>query len=98
MKKILSKEMAIIESLAPLYNEAKNKKYNYTENDFEVIYNPNNSKHYIKLKSWNTAITNADDSLYNLDDAWRFIREYIEDCKKPYGNRKLKFHLISDNI
>jgi len=89
MAKIISDEQKKINELKHLYENQKNKVFNYSIDDFEII--GGNWQH----KDWNVWMKGDPNRDYSKTK--KIVLKYIEECKKPYGQRNLsQFHLVSD--
>lgn len=89
MGKIISDEQKKINELKHLYENQKNKVFNYSIDDFEII--GGNWKH----KDWEVWMQGDPIGYYSKTK--KIVEKYIEECKKPYGQRDLsQFHLVSD--
>lgn len=86
-KIILSDEQNRIESNKYLFENQKNKLYNYNLSDF-IIDENNNFYH----KSWKTKVKGGN----SKEETINIINRYIIECNKPYGERNLNFiHLAN---
>ena len=86
-KSIFSEEQRRLIENKILFENQKNKVFNYTLNDF-VIDENNNFYH----KSWKTKIKGGNSKSETIN----MINRYIVECNKPYGERNLSFiHLIN---
>ena len=86
-KIILSDEQNRIESNKYLFENQKNKLYNYNLSDF-IIDENNNFYH----KSWKTKVKGGN----SKEETINIINRYITECNKPYGERNLNFiHLAN---
>ena len=84
-KRIISEEQKRLNEVKSLYNNQKNKSFNYSIDDFEIY--DSQWKH----KSWKTWMKGCG----RYDHTKRLVEKYIAECKKPYGKRNLsEFHLI----
>lgn len=81
-KSIFSDEQKRLNENKVLFENQKNKVFNYTLNDF-VIDENNNFYH----KSWKTKVKGGNSKSETID----IINLYIEECNKPYGKRNLNF-------
>jgi len=87
MGKFISDEQKKINELKHLYENQKNKVFNYSIDDFEIY--DSQWKH----KDWKTWYKGCG----RYDHTKKLVERYIEECKKPYGQRDLsQFHLVSD--
>ena len=87
MKRIISDEQRKINEVKHLYENQKNKVFNYSIDDFEIY--DSQWKH----KDWNVWMKGCG----RYDHTKKLVERYIEECKKPYGQRDLsQFHLVSD--
>ena len=88
-KKIISEEQKKLNDVKNLYTSQKNKKFNYSINDFDII--GGNWQH----KDWKVWMKGDPNGDYSKTK--KIVLKYIEECKKPYGQRDLsQFHLVSD--
>lgn len=81
-KSIFSDEQKRLNENKVLFENQKNKLFNYTLNDF-VIDENNNFYH----KSWKTKVKGGNSKSETIN----IINRYIEECNKPYGKRNLNF-------
>jgi hypothetical protein len=89
MAKIISDEQKKINELKHFYENQKNKVFNYSIDDFDII--GGNWQH----KDWKVWMKG--DPNGNYSKTKKIVEKYIEECKKPYGQRDLsQFHLVSD--
>ena len=89
MGKIISDEQKKINELKHLYENQKNKVFNYSIDDFDII--GGNWQH----KDWKVWMKG--DPNGNYSKTKKIVEKYIKECKKPYGQRDLsQFHLVSD--
>lgn len=65
-----------------LFENQKNKVFNYTLNDF--IVDENNNFHH---KNWKTKVKGGKSKSETIN----IINRYIGECNKPYGERNLSF-------
>ena len=88
-KRIISDEQKRINNVKNLYDTQKNKEFNYSINDFKII--GGNWQH----KDWKVWMKGDPNGGYSKTK--EIVIKYIEECKKPYGQRDLsQFHLVSD--
>ena len=89
MKRFISDEQKKINKVKNLYKKQQKKKFNYSINDFDII--GGNWQH----KDWKVWMKGDPNGDYSKTK--KIVEKYIEECKKPYGQRNLsRFHLISD--
>ena len=89
MKRFISDEQKKINKVKNLYKKQQKKKFNYSINDFDII--GGNWQH----KDWKVWMKGDPNGDYSKTK--KIVEKYIEECKKPYGQRNLsQFHLISD--
>ena len=87
MKRVYDPEQQRIKNMQKLYISQKQKTFNYSLDDFEIY--DSQWKH----KDWKTWCKGCG----RYDHTVKLVERYIEECKKPYGQRDLsQFHLISD--
>lgn len=85
-KIIFSSEQQLNETKV-LFENQKNKVFNYVLNDF-IIDENNNFYH----KNWKTKVKGGNSKSETID----IINRYIIECNKPYGKRNLNFiHLTN---
>ena len=80
-KKIISEDQKRLHEVKVLYDNQKNKKFDYKFEDFEINGNT------WKYKSWKTFVKGGN----NYTETSAIIHKYIAECKKPYGKRNLDF-------
>ena len=86
MKRIISDEQKRLNEVKSLYNNQKNKSFNYSIDDFEIY--DSQWKH----KDWKTWMKGCG----RYDHTKKLVDRYIEECKKPYGQRDLsQFHTLN---
>ena len=86
MKKILDEAQVQRELNTKLIKKQKSKKFNYTFDDFEIY--DSQWKH----KDWKTWCKGCG----RYDHTKKLVDRYIEECKKPYGQRDLsQFHTLN---
>lgn len=86
MKRFYDPEQLRIKSMQKLYVSQSKKSFNYSIDDFEIY--DSQWKH----KDWNTWMKGCD----RYDHTKKLVERYIEECKKPYGQRDLsQFHLCN---
>jgi len=86
--RIITVEQKNREKVSKLYQEAKNKTYNYTLDDFTIMGG------CWKHKNWNTWCKGVESYSETQEN---FVQRYIDECAKPYGQRDLSFvHLYSE--
>lgn len=86
-KIIFSSEQQQLNETKVLFENQKNKVFNYMLNDF-IIDENNNFYH----KNWKTKIKGGNSKSETID----IINRYITECSKPYGKRNLNFiHLAN---
>ena len=87
MKRVYDAEQQRIKEMQKLYASQKQKAFNYTLDDFEIY--DSQWKH----KDWKTWFKGCG----RYDRTKKLVEQYIEECKKPYGQRDFsQFHLVSD--
>ena len=87
-KRIITEEEKYREKVEKLCEEAKNKTYNYTLDDFEIMGG------CWKHKNWKTWCKGVESYSETQE---KFVKRYIDECNKPYGHRDLSFvHLSND--
>ena len=91
MKRVYDAEQQRIREMQKFYASQSQKKFDYTEDDFSIDLLSGKWKH----KDWKTWMKGDPSGDYAKSKA--IVLKYIEECKKPYGQRDLsQFHLISD--
>ena len=89
MKRVYDTEQQRIKEMQKLYDSQRQKKFNYSIDDFDII--GGNCQH----KDWKVWMKGDPNGDYSKTK--KIVEKYIEECKKPYGQRNLsQFHLISD--
>jgi len=89
MKRFISDEQKKINKVKHLYKKQQKKKFDYSINDFDII--GGNWQH----KDWKVWMKGDPNGDYSKTK--NIVLKYIEECKKPYGQRDLsQFHLIND--
>ena len=89
MKRIISNEQKRINEVRGLYESQRNKEFNYSINDFDII--SGNWQH----KDWKVWMKGDPNGDYSKTK--KIVLKYIEECKKPFGKRDLsQFHLVND--
>ncbi len=89
MKRIISDEQKRINEVRELYDSQRNKEFNYSIDDFNII--GGNWQH----KNWKVWMKGDPNGDYSKTK--KIVLKYIEECKKPYGQRDLsQFHLVND--
>lgn len=86
-KRIITEEEKYRNKVAKLYEAAKEKKYEYTLDDFEIMGG------CWKHKDWKTWCKGLES--YS-ETQKQFVQKYIDECKKPYGTRDLSFVHLAD--
>lgn len=81
-KSIFSDEQKRLNENKVLFENQKNKVFNYTLNDFVI--DENNDFYH---KSWKTKVKGGNSKSETIN----IINRYIEECNKPYGKRNLSF-------
>jgi len=88
MRKVYDQEQKRIQEMQKLYVSHKNKKFNYKIEDFDII--GGNWQH----KDWKVWMKGDPNRDYSKTKS--IVLKYIDECKKPYGQRDLsQFHLCS---
>ena len=88
-KRIITPEEKYRNDMAVLYEEAKNKKWNFKLEDFTIDENFN-----FTYKDWKGTYCKGGDSAAKTVE---MINRYIEESNKPYGARDLSWlHLVID--
>ena len=88
MKRVYDAEQQRIKEMQKLYESQKNKKFNYSPDDFSIDLLSGKWKH----KNWKTWMKG--DPTGDYLKTKKIVLKYIEECKKPYGHRDLSmFHL-----
>lgn len=86
-KIIFSSEQQKLNETKVLFENQKNKVFNYMLNDF-IIDENNNFYH----KNWKTKVKGGN----SKSETVNIINRYITECNKPYGERNLSFiHLTN---
>lgn len=89
MKRVYDPEQQRIRNMQKLYASQRQKIFNYSIDDFDII--GGNWQHK-DWKVWMKGDPNGDYSKTR-----KIVLKYIEECKKLYGQRDLsQFHLVSD--
>ena len=93
MRRIISDDQKKINEVKHLYKKQQKKKFNYNINDFFVEPTYAGSIEFKwKHKDWKTWMKGTK----GFNQTKSIIKNYISECKKPYGHRDLsKFHLIT---
>lgn len=85
MRRIISDDQRKINEVKHLYKKQRQKKFNYSLDDFEIY--DSQWKH----KDWKTWMKGCG----RYDHTKKLVEQYIAKCNKPYGQRNLsKFHLV----
>ena len=88
-KRIITPEEKYRNDMAVLYEEAKNKKWNFKLEDFTIDENFN-----FTHKDWKGTYCKGGDS---VAETVEMINRYIEESNKPYGTRDLSWlHVVAD--
>ena len=96
MKRVYDSEQQRIKEMQKLYASQKQKTFNYSLDDFviEPIYKWSIDFMW-KHKDWKVWMKGDPNGDYSKTK--KIVEKYIEECKKPYGQRDLsQFHLVSD--
>ena len=90
MKRVVyDPEQQRIRNMQKLYVSQRQKSFNYSFDDFDII--GGNWQH----KGWTVWMKGDPNGDYSKTK--KIVEKYIEECKKPYGKRDLsQFHLVSD--
>ena len=89
MNRVYDPEQQRIKNMQKLYVLQRQKTFNYTIDDFDII--GENWQH----KDWNVWMKGDPNGDYSKTE--KIVLKYIDECKKPYGQRDLsQFHLVSD--
>lgn len=89
MKRVYDAEQQRIKKMQKLYASQRQKTFNYSIDDFNIV--GGNWQH----KDWNVWMKG--DPTGDYSKTKKIVLKYIEECKKPYGQRDLsQFHLASD--
>ena len=89
-KRIITPEEKYRNDMAVLYEEAKNKKWNFKLEDFTIDENFN-----FTHKDWKGTYCKGGNS---VAETVELINRYIEDSNKPYGTRDLSWlHLVHES-
>lgn len=87
--KIIDEDKMRRELCTAAYLMSKNKKWDLTEEDFTIDENLN-----FTHATWKGVFCKGGDTVVATVE---IINRYIEECKKPYGERDLSFiHLVKD--
>lgn len=81
MAKIISDEQKKIQEMKNLYVNQKNRKFDYSIDDFDIF------DCQWKHKDWKTWCKGYG----RYDKTKELVEQYISECKKPYGKRDLSF-------
>lgn len=94
MKRIVDPIIAKLNENLNLQHKQSSKTYHYNLSDFEIV--PNNSKgtsYRWRHKTWRAWLKGSQ----SLPETIELVNKYIEECRKPYGQRYFNFiHLIED--
>jgi hypothetical protein len=91
MKRVYDSEQQRIKEMQKFYTSQSKKTFNYSPDDFSIDLLSGKWKH----KDWKTWMKGDPSGDYAKSKA--IVLKYIEECKKPYGQRDLsQFHLVSD--
>ena len=86
MKRVYDPEQQRIQEMQKLYISQRQKTFNYSLEDFEIY--DSQWKH----KDWKTWMKGCG----RYDHTKKLVERYIEECKKPYGQRDLsQFHTLN---
>lgn len=87
--KVVDEEGEHRQKLNKMYEEGKNKVWDFKEEDFSIDLLTLKWKH----KTWKTWVVGGSD----YTETKKLIGRYIEECKKPAGSRDLSFiHLVKE--
>ena len=94
MRRVYDTEQQRIKEMQKLYGVQKNKSFNYNIDDFFVEPTYAGSIEFKwKHKDWKTWMKGTK----GFNQTKSIIKNYISECKKPYGQRDLsQFHLVFD--
>lgn len=94
MRRVYDAEQQRIKEMQKLYGVQKNKSFNYNIDDFFVEPTYASSIEFKwKHKDWKTWMKGTK----GFNQTKSIIKNYISECKKPYGQRDLsQFHLVSN--
>lgn len=88
-RKLIDEEAQQRQICAAAYEVAKNKKWNLSQEDFNIDENLN-----FTHATWKGVFCKGGDTVIATIE---IINRYIDECNKPYGKRDLSFiHLVSD--
>ena len=88
MGRIISDDQRKINEVKHLYKKQQKKKFNYSPDDFSIDLLSGKWKH----KDWKTWMKGCG----RYDHTKKLVERYIEECKKPYGQRDLsQFHTLN---
>ena len=89
MKRVYDSEQQRIKEMQKFYASQSKKTFNYSPDDFEIY--DSQWKH----KDWKTWMQG--DPTGDYLKTKKIVLKYIEECKKPYGQRNLsQFHLVNN--
>ena len=89
MKRVYDAEQQRIQEMQKLYTSQSQKTFDYSFDYFDII--GGNWQH----KDWKVWMKGDPNGDYSKTK--KIVLKYIEECKKPYGQRNLsQFHLVSD--
>ena len=90
MRRIISDDQKKINEVKHLYKKQQKKKFNYSPDDFSIDLLSGKWKH----KDWKTWMKGDPSGDYAKSKV--IVLKYIEECKKPYGQRDLsRFHTLN---
>lgn len=89
-KKIISENQKRLNEVKVLYQNQKNKKFNYNLEDFIIVVGDIEGECKWKHKSWKTWVKGYI-GYDSIGKTRKMIATYILECEKPYGKRNLDF-------